>query len=227
MGPARRGYDTRAWRLPALAGGRVFEVDHPATQAAKRAVVSRLGLAGARVTYVPVDFERDDLAARLAGAGFDRTAPAGFVWEGVTNYLTEEAIDATLAVITGLAQAGGLLVVTYVDARALCEPSPFPEARRWVRAVARAGEPWIFGLDPGEAGAFFRARGFVPQRDISALRKARLRPASRPGTARAWLRPVPDRRPRHPRPACTASELIAWRLTWGSYHQLTRPGSTR
>ena len=48
------------------------------------------------------------------------------MWEGVTNYLTEEAIDATLAVITGLAQASGLLVVTYVDARALCEPSPFP-----------------------------------------------------------------------------------------------------
>ncbi len=173
------GYDTRAWRLPALAGGRVFEVDHPATQAAKRAVISRLGLADAQVTYVPVDFERDDLAARLAGAGFDRTAPAGFVWEGVTNYLTSEAIDATLAVITGLAQAGGLLVVTYVDVRALADPSPFPEARRWVRAVARAGEPWTFGLDPGAAAAFFGARGLQPRQDISTLEASHALPAAR------------------------------------------------
>ncbi len=88
------GYDTRAWRLSALAGRRVFEADHPATQAAKRAIIGRLGLAGAQVTYVPVDFEHDDLASRLAEAGFDPTAPAGFVWEGVTNYLTSDAVSA-------------------------------------------------------------------------------------------------------------------------------------
>jgi methyltransferase (TIGR00027 family) len=173
------GYDTRAWRLAALAGRRVFEVDHPATQAAKRAVIGRLGLAGQPVTYVPVDFERDDLAARLDAAGFDRMSPAGFVWEGVTNYLTGDAVGATLAVIAGLAQAGGLLVVTYIDARALLEPSPFPEARRWVKAVARAGEPWTFGLNPAEAPTFFGSRGFQPRRDISTLEASRALPAMR------------------------------------------------
>jgi methyltransferase (TIGR00027 family) len=163
------GYDTRAYRLAALAGHRVFEVDHPATQAVKRAVIGRLGLAGGQVTYVPVDFEHDDLASRLTAAGFDRAAPAGFVWEGVTNYLTSDAVDATLTVIRNLAQAGGLVVLTYVDARALDDPSPFPEAQRWVKAVARAGEPWIFGLNPGEAEAFFSSRGFQLSSDISAL----------------------------------------------------------
>jgi methyltransferase (TIGR00027 family) len=159
------GYDTRAHRL---ALGRVFEVDHPSTQAAKRAVTDRLGLSSG-VTYVPVDFEHDDLAERLTGAGFEAGVPTTFVWEGVTNYLTLTAIDTTLAVIHGLAKAGGTLIVTYVDVRALAEPSPFPEARRWVEAVARSGEPWTFGLHPDEVTAFFAERGYEIRRDLSTL----------------------------------------------------------
>ncbi|TCO54927.1 class I SAM-dependent methyltransferase [Actinocrispum wychmicini] len=163
------GYDTRAHRLPALASKRVFEVDHPLTQAAKRRVISQLDLNTEHVTYVPVDFERDDLAEQLAAAGFDRTRETVFVWEGVTNYLTQEAIDGTLGVIHDLGHAGGTLIVTYVDVRALAEPSPFPEARRWVRAVARAGEPWTFGLHPDEVGAFLADRGFRLRTDVSTL----------------------------------------------------------
>ncbi|MBP2330563.1 methyltransferase (TIGR00027 family) [Kibdelosporangium banguiense] len=160
------GFDTRAHRLPALAGCRVFEVDHPATQSAKRDAVDRLGLRSGHVSYVPVDFEVDDLAMALAGNGFDPAAAAVFVWEGVTNYLTADAVDATLAVLRKL---GGSLVLTYVDARALHEPSPFPEARRWVRAVARAGEPWTFGLLPTQVGEFLAERGFRLRADVSAF----------------------------------------------------------
>jgi methyltransferase (TIGR00027 family) len=161
------GYDTRAHRLSALVERRVFEVDQPATQAVKRAVIGRLGLASRQVTYVPVDFECDDLASKLDTAGFDHAVPALFVWEGVTNYLTGDAVDATLAVIHDLAEAGGLLVVTYVDARALDDPSSFPEAWRWMKAVARAGEPWIFGMNPSEVKAFFSSRGFQLRHDNS------------------------------------------------------------
>jgi methyltransferase (TIGR00027 family) len=151
----------------------VFEVDHPATQAAKRAGVERLGLVNGNVTYVPVDFERDDLAERLRSAGFDRAVSTIFVWEGVTNYLTGEAVDATLAVMRALAAAGAVLVVTYVDTRALDDPSPFPEARRWVRSVARAGEPWTFGLVPETVERFFTERGFRLDRDLSTLDASR------------------------------------------------------
>lgn len=163
------GYDTRAYRLPALVSKRVFEVDHPLTQEAKRRVVARLDVPRDHVTYVPVDFEKDDLTEELAKAGFDRTRPTVFVWEGVTNYLTPEAIDGTLGVIHDLGHTGGILIVTYVDARALADPSPFPEARRWVRAVAKAGEPWTFGLHPDEVGTFFADRGFRLRTDVSTL----------------------------------------------------------
>ena len=125
------GYDTRADRLPALADRHVFEVDHPATQTAKRAVIDRLGLEHTHIAYVAVDFERDDLATELDAAGFDRSSPTLFIWEGVTQYLTREAVEATLTVIRGLAVSGTFVIVTYVDARALDDPSPFPEAHRW------------------------------------------------------------------------------------------------
>ena len=177
------GFDTRAHRLPAMSACRVFEVDHPATQMAKRAVIERLGIKADNVVYLAVDFERDDLADRLIDAGFDRRSPAVFVWEGVTQYLKKEAVDSTFDVIRHLAGQGSILVVTYVDRRALTEPSPFPEARRWVRAVAHVGEPWVFGLLPEDAPSYFAERGFVLQRDLSTL-----------DASRDWLR---DRSHRH------------------------------
>ncbi|HLN41775.1 MAG TPA: SAM-dependent methyltransferase [Acidimicrobiales bacterium] len=177
------GYDTRAHRLTAMSGRRVFELDHPATQEVKRSVIERLGIDTHNITYVAVDFERDDLARRLVERGFDPESPAVFVWEGVSQYLTKEAVDSTLDVVRRMAGHGGVLIATYVDRRALTEPSPFPEARRWIRAVARVGEPWIFGLLPEEASGFFAARGFVLQRDVSTL-----------DASRDWLS---DRSPRH------------------------------
>jgi methyltransferase (TIGR00027 family) len=152
----------------------VFEVDHPATQAAKRAVVDRLGLGSRDVAYVPVDFAVDDLVGALRDAGFDSADRAVFVWEGVTNYLTGESVGETLASIRALAAPGSCLVLTYVDRRALAEPSKFPEARRWVRGVARVGEPWTFGLLPDEAAGFLAERGFRVRADVSTYDAGRI-----------------------------------------------------
>jgi methyltransferase (TIGR00027 family) len=162
------GFDTRAYRLAALAAADVFEVDHPATQRAKREVIERLGLSNDHVTHAPIDFEHGDLHAVLTNAGVDPSAPIVFVWEGVTNYLSAHAVDDTLATIRRL--SGGphaALIVTYVDIRALADPSPFPEARRWVNAVRAAGEPWTFGLHPQSAAQYFRDRGYQVRSDVS------------------------------------------------------------
>jgi methyltransferase (TIGR00027 family) len=98
------GFDARAYRLSGLEQVRVFEVDHPATQQAKREVLGRV-LAGIvegdplawHVRLVPVDFERDDLARALRTAGYRDGTRSLFVWEGVSNYLTPAAVDQTLA----------------------------------------------------------------------------------------------------------------------------------
>jgi methyltransferase (TIGR00027 family) len=90
------GFDTRAARL-AGSSRAFFEVDHPATQAEKQRRLALLsGYPYNAATRVACDFERDDFLTSLERAGFERDAPALFVWEGVTPYLPEVAIRATL-----------------------------------------------------------------------------------------------------------------------------------
>jgi methyltransferase (TIGR00027 family) len=97
------GYDTRAARLP-RAGVRYFEVDHPATQAAKRDRLARLdGYPVDAATYVTCDFEREDPVERLVAGGLSVREPTLVLWEGVVSYLTEAAVRATATrLATGL-----------------------------------------------------------------------------------------------------------------------------
>lgn len=152
------GFDCRAARLiDELPGVRFFEVDHPATQRRKREVMARLNALSAPVEYIEWNFERDPLsglAARMASLGHDCQRPTLTVWEGVTMYLTESAIDATLSAVRGLSAPGSRLVFTYMD-RAYVGGDSF--ARRIVAAV---GEPWTFGWNPADLPKFMADRGY-------------------------------------------------------------------
>jgi len=107
------GFDSRAWRLPAVAHARVFEVDHPSTSAEKRRRLANLGTDRAHVRFVPVDFDRQMPADGLAQAGFDSSQRAIVIWDGVTNYLQPEAVDAITSRVGGLAE-GGQFIFTYI-----------------------------------------------------------------------------------------------------------------
>lgn len=107
------GLDARAYRMSALTDVTVFEIDHPATQTFKRARTGGLVRAAREVHFVGVDFERDDLGERLQASGHDPTQRTTWIWEGVTPYLTEDAIDATLGVVEARSARGGALVMTY------------------------------------------------------------------------------------------------------------------
>jgi len=156
------GYDTRASRLPAGRSSVVFEVDHPDTQARKRAALRR---ACGHVRYVPLDFERDALPSALIGAGFDRSQRTCVLWEGVFSYLTPAAIDVTLKALVDLCPPGSQLLLTYVDQRSL-DPAD-DRAEAWSAAVSDAGEPFQTGLHPSQAAAFFAARGLTLRCDES------------------------------------------------------------
>ena len=119
------GYDCRALRLPELADSRVLEIDHPATQGHKRAVLERIG-AASPAHYVTWDFETrpmEDLPEVLAEAGLDVGAPVFTIWEGVTMYLTPEAIDASLRAIRSWSPPGSQLAMTYFAKSRLAQPS--------------------------------------------------------------------------------------------------------
>ena len=90
------GFDCRAWRLTALSDLLIFEVDYPATSSEKRRRIGELGAPTERVSFAPIDFERERLPEALAKVGLDADRPALVICEGVTNYLTADAVEATL-----------------------------------------------------------------------------------------------------------------------------------
>jgi len=160
------GFDSRAHRMRELAGATVFEVDRPETQRQKTAVLAgRSSIA--RVCYVAVDFLRDDVGTALAGAGWDRGAGTLFVWEGVTNYLTSEAVEAVLAWIASTSGRAGL-VFTYIHAGLLDGSVAFEGGARILANVRTLGEPWTFGLRPSEVGPFLARHGLVLEEDLGA-----------------------------------------------------------
>jgi methyltransferase (TIGR00027 family) len=107
------GLDARAWRVPGLERAVVFEIDHPSTQAYKRARFETRASMAAEVRFVAVDFERESLADALANAGHHESARTFWIWEGVTPYLVAEATRATLAVIAARSARGSRLALTY------------------------------------------------------------------------------------------------------------------
>jgi methyltransferase (TIGR00027 family) len=167
------GFDTRPYRLPDLTERPVFEVDHPDTQRRKRARLEERAVPHDHVRFVAVDLTHDDLATALATAGLDRSAPALVLWEGVTNYLDAEAVDATLAWCAGAAP-GSHVVFTYVDRRALDDPGAYDGADRVFATLRRAGESMTFGLAPAELAPHLDARGLALVDDRGAADYRRL-----------------------------------------------------
>lgn len=167
------GYDCRALRLPELAGAAVFEIDHPATQRHKREVLAARAIASP-ARYLEWDFEArpvGELPEALAAAGLDRTAPVLTIWEGVTMYLTEPAIDASLRAIAAWSAPGSELVMTYFARDRLARPSLYGRAVRAV--VARVGEPFRWSWRREELPGYLRERGFDLVDDVVTQDAAR------------------------------------------------------
>ncbi|HVZ20551.1 MAG TPA: class I SAM-dependent methyltransferase, partial [Vicinamibacterales bacterium] len=159
------GLDTFAYRNP-HAGLRVFEVDHPATQAWKRERIAASGLTlPASATFVPVDFERQSLKDAIAASSFDRARPAFFSWLGVVPYLTVEAITATLRFVG----AGAIGTGIALDYGQPAESVPFTERIALsvlARRVAAAGEPFRSSFTPDAIERTVRDAGFTTIEDI-------------------------------------------------------------
>lgn len=163
------GFDSRAYRIPALAATRVFEVDQPETSLAKqRCLRKSLGRLPAHVAYVAFDFNRASPAEVMGDAGFDAGRPTFFLWEGVTNYLTERAVDATLRYVAS-APAGSRILFTYIHRDVLRGGPAFAADRRARSLVSNVGEPWTFGFEPAELPGYLRARGLHLLCDVDSI----------------------------------------------------------
>jgi len=171
------GFDARAYRLTGLSEVAVFEVDHPDTLAKKQSVLRRVSLDGpTRVRSVGIDFQSADLERVMDAAGYSKQARTFILWEGVTNYLTEAAVDTTLR-WCARAASGSQLLFTYVHRAVLDDRAAFAGTETLFATLKDAGEQWTFGLDPAELESFLKQRGLQLEQDVgSAEYRARYMP---------------------------------------------------
>lgn len=174
------GLDTFALRQPAWSSPlRIVEVDHAATQQMKHDWLSAAGLAlPGNVAFAPIDFERESLHAGLARHGVPLEAPTFFSWLGVTMYLNEAAIDATLASIARF-PPGSEVVLTFLQPAATGQA-----AAGLAERVANAGEPFVSRFTPQALTEKLRAAGFgtvgLLEPEEAAARYFASRPADLP-----------------------------------------------
>jgi methyltransferase (TIGR00027 family) len=154
------GFDTRAYRIAGIDKTRVFEVDHPATQAVKlerlKKVIAPLP---AHVSFVAVDFDTQALGERLSASGYDAQAKTLFIWQGVTYFLTQQGIDSTLAFIAQHSGAGSTVIFDYFSNEALHDIHR-KDVQMLRRAERISGETYMFGIDEGQIEPFLTQRGF-------------------------------------------------------------------
>jgi methyltransferase (TIGR00027 family) len=153
------GYDSRPFRFQvALHNIRVFEVDHPGTQARKRRMLQRAGVASAaNLTYIPVDFNKQSLGQALADHGFSPDKKTLFLWEGVSYYLPRPVVEDVLDFV-GRCGAGSSIVFDYASKAFVDGDISSYGGRQVTRWLKMIREPFLFGLDAGDTGEFLGAR---------------------------------------------------------------------
>lgn len=149
------GYDTRSWRFrDHLAHTRVFELDIASTQESKRAALRRAGIGiPPQVTLVRIDFTTEDLEHVLVNAGYDPSVQTLFLWEGVTYYLTEEAVNSTLRFVHRNSPRGSRLCFDHLTEK-LGSINP--------------AEPFLFWKHPLQMKEMLSGRGFKVLEELDA-----------------------------------------------------------
>jgi methyltransferase (TIGR00027 family) len=156
------GFDTRPYRFASiLEGCRVFELDGRATQDRKRELLAKEGVQPPPgLTYVAVDFTRDRLQDVLPSAGYRPGSGSLFIWEGVTYYLPQSAVDETLRFVRQHAPPGSAICFDYMLPQAGDAGRYGAAETRALMQAAYTSEPLLFALAPDDVARFLAERGF-------------------------------------------------------------------
>lgn len=171
------GYDLRAHRLDLPSSLRIFEVDQAKVQARKRSKLPENITNAANVTYVTVDFTHQSLAEQLTAAGFDKSKPTIFTLEGVSQYITKEAVSSTIEELATLIQTtSATFFISYVDELLNKDPEAcfgtgYPNAARRAETIkilsAKVGEPWISFYTAEEIASLLSRNGFSVTENVT------------------------------------------------------------
>lgn len=157
------GYDSRAYRFDEMINTvQIFEVDHPATQAVKKDQLKEFFQdMPDHVTFVPVDFQKDNLETCLLQSGYDSSLKTLFIWEGVTMYIDSQAVDKTLQFISKSSGKESSVIFDYTYQDVIDGTNDRKEAKGWLNIAAKSNEPLLFGLQNNHVEEFLAKRGFV------------------------------------------------------------------
>ena len=163
------GFDCRALRLLRLAKIPTFELDRLQLLEEKR---KRLGGSVAathpHLRYIPIDFLRDDVGARLSASGFVQITRTLVLWEGVTNYLDAETVASVFDLVAKICAPGSRIIFTYVHADVLDGGFEAPGLDALFTRLAASHESWTFGFRPEELGEYLRRHGLHLIDDLGA-----------------------------------------------------------
>ncbi len=159
------GYDSRPYRFADQLGNTiVFELDAPPTQRRKQELLDRGGVAiPANVHFVPIDFSTDDLELALTRAGCAKEKRAVFVWEGVTYYLSGEAVDRTLSAVRSVSAPGSSIAFDFASLSREALSDQSIKKLREQMGTSRSAEPTRFGIARNMFEPFLSDRGFQPR----------------------------------------------------------------
>lgn len=162
------GFDTRAVRLDSLKSIPVIEIDHPNTSNFKAEIYKkRIGKIPENVTFLQIDFNKEDLNQLALKHNLDFSKPTTIIWEGVTNYLTEEAVKSTFSFISKFANKSQI-IFTYVHKDILQNPDAFLGGEKLLEDLKNIEEHWTFGLLPDEVPSFLNLFGIKLLEDLGA-----------------------------------------------------------
>jgi methyltransferase (TIGR00027 family) len=160
------GLDSRAYRED-VRQIKVFEVDHPASQASKIKRVNKIfGNAPSNVTYVPIDFDNKTLDKLLA-FGFAKSLKTLFIWEGVTYYLSSEAVDLTLSWVRSNSSPGSAIIFDY---QYIPDSTSISSKHNLLYSLISriSGEKRAFGMERSSIIDFLTHRGFTNVVEVNA-----------------------------------------------------------
>jgi len=159
------GFDTRAYRLPALRGKPVWEIDQPQNIKSKRAALQRrMGALPGNVHLVPIDFDRQDAADVLTEHDCSLSARNIHVAEAILQYLTPQGVTSLFDVLSRTAP-GSRLIFTYVVKDFIDGTRRYDHQRLYEEWIVKK-KAWLFGLHPSEVGEFLASHGWELIEDV-------------------------------------------------------------
>lgn len=160
------GYDSRCLRIEGINNIEYYHIDQPEViDSYKQKLLKFPNGIPKCIRFVPIDFNSQSIEEELSKHGYDKRIRTLFIWEGVTQYITREAVNGTLSYISSTSK-DNRVVFTYIIEELLKNPGAYPKYEKVLERVKKTGANWINGFDQDEVSSYINNYGLELIEDI-------------------------------------------------------------